>query len=78
VSNFYKFLYAAEEQLFSSEKQQPNFPIALLKLIANESIDLQIRFAAALFFKNYVKRNWFEVIIQSELITCVSTVDLIK
>ncbi|CAG8538941.1 11296_t:CDS:10 [Paraglomus occultum] len=50
----------AEDQLFSAEKQQPNFSIALLKLVANENIGLEIRFAAALFFKNYIKRNWLE------------------
>ncbi|KAF7731911.1 importin-alpha export receptor [Apophysomyces ossiformis] len=47
----------AEQQLSAVEVQQ-GFPILLLKLISDENIDQTLRFAGALFFKNYVRRHW--------------------
>lgn len=38
-----------------------NYPLLLLHLIEKAEIDLTIRTAAAVAFKNYVKRNWDEV-----------------
>ncbi|KAG0191747.1 importin-alpha export receptor [Apophysomyces sp. BC1034] len=47
----------AEQQLAAVEIQQ-GFPLLLLKLISDENVDQTLRFAGALFFKNYVKRHW--------------------
>ncbi|EGF77368.1 hypothetical protein BATDEDRAFT_36049 [Batrachochytrium dendrobatidis JAM81] len=48
---------AAEQQLISSE-QVPGFSILLLKLIDNTAVDISVRFAAALYFKNFTKKEW--------------------
>ncbi|KAK9704355.1 importin-alpha export receptor [Basidiobolus ranarum] len=47
----------AEQYLYSVEKN-PNFSLLLLTLVENPSADPSVRFAAALLFKNFVKRNW--------------------
>ncbi|CAH4023889.1 exportin-2 [Pieris brassicae] len=47
----------AEKFLESVEINQ-NYAILLLHLIDKESADLTIRIAAAITFKNYIKRNW--------------------
>lgn len=56
----------AESQLYSIEKQ-PNFPVVLLHLVGSEqlaSTDANVCFAAALLFKNLVKRLWPLVILE--------------
>ncbi|PSN33093.1 Exportin-2 [Blattella germanica] len=47
----------AEKFLESVEINQ-NYPILLLHLVDKEVIDLTIRVAGAVAFKNYIKRNW--------------------
>ncbi|CAM0141374.1 importin-alpha export receptor [Umbelopsis sp. WA50703] len=47
----------AEHSLAQVEVQR-NFPLLVIKLIGDQTADPTIRFAAALFFKNYVKRHW--------------------
>ncbi|XP_047035356.1 exportin-2 [Helicoverpa zea] len=47
----------AEKFLESVEVNQ-NYAILLLHLIDKETVDLTIRVAAAIAFKNYIKRNW--------------------
>jgi len=47
----------AEQSLAQVEVQQ-NFPLLVIKLVGDQSADPTLRFAAALFFKNYVKRHW--------------------
>ncbi|KAF9962476.1 importin-alpha export receptor [Mortierella alpina] len=49
--------HEAEQFLNNLEKSQ-NFGQLVLQLIATKSFDLQTRFSAALFFKNFVRRNW--------------------
>ncbi|GAB7366650.1 hypothetical protein MBLNU230_g8632t1 [Neophaeotheca triangularis] len=48
----------AESSLREAEASQPNFSLSLLQLVADESQPLSTRLAAALFFKNFIKRNW--------------------
>lgn len=48
----------AETSLRQAEETQPNFSVSLLQLVADESQPLSTRLAAALFFKNFIKRNW--------------------
>ncbi|CAJ0845070.1 14767_t:CDS:10 [Entrophospora sp. SA101] len=47
----------AEKQL-EVEEQRPNFSISLLQLVTNDTLEITVRTAAALLFKNYVKRKW--------------------
>ena len=51
------FMYIAEQFLQSVETNK-GYALLLLKLIAKEDVDLTIRVAAAIAFKNFVKRNW--------------------
>ncbi|KAF3328821.1 exportin-2 [Carex littledalei] len=48
---------AAESSLLSAATT-PGFPLALLKLSSIPSVDLQIRLASALHFKNLLKSRW--------------------
>lgn len=47
----------AERQLKSLENE-PGFSITLLHVIASSNLNISIRLAAALFFKNLMKRKW--------------------
>ncbi|KAJ8663506.1 hypothetical protein O0I10_000748 [Lichtheimia ornata] len=47
----------AERQLAEVEVQQ-GFPILLLKLINDNNVEMVLRFAGSLYFKNYIKRHW--------------------
>lgn len=40
---------------------QQGFPILLLKVISDDSVDQTVRMAGAVYFKNYVKRHWVRV-----------------
>jgi exportin-2 (importin alpha re-exporter) len=40
---------------------QQGFPLLLLKVISDEAVDQTIRVAGAVYFKNYIKRNWINV-----------------
>uniref|UniRef100_A0A069DXB6 Exportin-2 n=1 Tax=Panstrongylus megistus TaxID=65343 RepID=A0A069DXB6_9HEMI len=46
------------EKFLVSVEGNKNYPILLLQLINNEAIELTVRVAGAINFKNYVKRNW--------------------
>ncbi|KAJ1736097.1 importin-alpha export receptor [Coemansia sp. Benny D160-2] len=46
------------EGFLQSIEQTPRFVVPLLQLVNNEGTDGNIRFAAALYFKNFVKRRW--------------------
>ncbi|ORY03577.1 CAS/CSE protein [Clohesyomyces aquaticus] len=48
------------EKAIVSQEQQPGFSLALLQLVAAESFPLTTRLASALYFKNFVKRNWVD------------------
>ncbi|CAH2986728.1 unnamed protein product [Chilo suppressalis] len=47
----------AEKFLEGVEVNQ-NYPVLLLHLIDKDGVDMTIRVAAAIAFKNYIKRNW--------------------
>ncbi|KAF2097453.1 putative chromosome segregation protein Cse1 [Rhizodiscina lignyota] len=47
----------AEKALQESEKQ-PQFSVALLHIVASDSFPPNTRLASALFFKNFIRRNW--------------------
>ncbi|OLL26293.1 Importin alpha re-exporter [Neolecta irregularis DAH-3] len=46
------------EQALRSAECQSGFAISLLKLVASSNVDNSSRQAAALFFKNFIKRAW--------------------
>ncbi|KAI8071011.1 exportin-2-like protein [Gongronella butleri] len=46
------------EQSLSQLEMQPGFPQALVQLIGDDAVDPTLRFTGAVFFKNYIKRNW--------------------
>lgn len=48
----------AAETCLQSIEANPNYAILLLKLIDKKDVDTIIRVAAAVTFKNFVKRNW--------------------
>ncbi|GAB0098901.1 Exportin-2 [Sergentomyia squamirostris] len=47
------------EQFLESVEGNQNYPILLLHLIDKEDLNMTIRVAGSITFKNYVKRNWF-------------------
>ncbi|XP_023173424.2 exportin-2 [Drosophila hydei] len=46
------------EKLLESTELQQNYPVLLLNLIDKATMDMTIRVAGAIAFKNYIKRNW--------------------
>lgn len=48
----------AAELAIQREGHKPNFSLALLQIVASQSISSTIRLAGALYFKNHIKRNW--------------------
>lgn len=48
----------AAESSLKQEEEKPNFSLALLQIVDNESFPLNTRLASALFFKNFIKRSW--------------------
>ena len=57
LSGKYDVRKPAEEYLISLEGAQ-GFTMLLLQLAESEQVDLTVRLAAAINFKNVVKRNW--------------------
>ena len=56
-NQYYYVLFIAEKCLESSEGKQ-NYPLLLLNLVDKDGVDMTLRVAGAVTFKNYVKRNW--------------------
>lgn len=50
-----------EKSLLAMEKCQ-NFSLLVLEIIADESIAEPTRFSAAIYFKNFMKKRWPQVI----------------
>lgn len=46
------------ESALRQEESNPSFAISLLQITASESYPYNTRLASALFFKNFIKRNW--------------------
>lgn len=48
----------AAEQSLKQEETKPGFSLALLQIVATTSFPQNTRLASALFFKNFIRRNW--------------------
>ncbi|EME85352.1 uncharacterized protein MYCFIDRAFT_72444 [Pseudocercospora fijiensis CIRAD86] len=48
------------EQSLKAEETKPGFSLALLQIVAADTFPQQTRLASALFFKNFVRRNWVD------------------
>ena len=46
------------EASLKQEEEKPGFSLALLQIVTDESFPQQTRLASALFFKNFIRRNW--------------------
>ncbi|KAL2354309.1 putative chromosome segregation protein Cse1 [Cryomyces antarcticus] len=46
------------EAAIKQEETKPGFSVALLRIVATDSYPGTTRLASALFFKNFIKRNW--------------------
>lgn len=51
-------VFVPAEKFLEGVEVNQNYPILLLHLIDKDGIDMTIRVAAAIAFKNYIKRNW--------------------
>ncbi|GAB7353432.1 hypothetical protein MBLNU459_g3901t1 [Dothideomycetes sp. NU459] len=51
-------LLDATETAIRQEESKPGFSLALLQIVASASYPNTTRLASALFFKNFIKRNW--------------------
>ena len=50
--------YILAEKFLESVEGSPNYTVVLLTLVKEETVDMILRVAAAITFKNTVKRNW--------------------
>lgn len=50
-------VFAAEQGL-KIEEGKPGFSLSLLQIVNTDSFPQATRLASALFFKNFVRRNW--------------------
>ncbi|KAF2128898.1 Cse1-domain-containing protein [Dothidotthia symphoricarpi CBS 119687] len=48
------------EKAITEEQTKPNFSLSLLHIVASDSFPATIRLSSALYFKNFVKRNWVD------------------
>jgi exportin-2 (importin alpha re-exporter) len=48
------------EAAIQQEQPKPNFSLSLLHIVASDSSPQNTRLAAALYFKNFIKRNWVD------------------
>jgi len=46
------------EAAIKQEETKPGFSLTLLQIVASDSYEPTTRLASALFFKNFIKRNW--------------------
>lgn len=46
------------ERVISQEEKKPGFSVSLLQIVAAEKYGGVARLASALYFKNFIKRNW--------------------
>lgn len=57
LSDKYEVRKPAEDYLLSVEAT-PNYAMLLLQLTDSDQVEMHIRLAASINFKNFVKRNW--------------------
>jgi exportin-2 (importin alpha re-exporter) len=50
--------FGAAEKTLRSIETQPGFALQLLQLVASDGIPMNTRLAGALYFKNFIGRNW--------------------
>ena len=50
--------HSLAELAIRQEEKKPNFSLSLLQIVATEIYGGTTRLASALYFKNYIKRNW--------------------
>ena len=53
------------EQALKAQESTPGFSLALLQIVNTDSFPQATRLAAALFFKNFVRRNWVVRVVQT-------------
>lgn len=60
VAHFIQFsrIYISAEKFLESVEVNQNYPLLLLHLVDKSEVNITIRIAGAVAFKNYVKRNW--------------------
>lgn len=51
-------LMIVAERVISLEEKKPGFSVSLLQIVAAEKYGGIARLAGALYFKNFIKRNW--------------------
>ena len=49
------------EQAIQQAEKQPQYALHVLQLVESAQLTMPVRTAAAIAFKNYVKRNWSPV-----------------
>lgn len=50
--------FITAEQTLKAQETNPGFSLALLQIVNTGSFPQATRLAAALFFKNFIRRNW--------------------
>ena len=74
-------LFIIAEKFLQSNEAKENYNVLLLQLVAEASTDGLIRIAAAISFKNSVKRNWrivsFDVSFLKKLLYTMFLVNLL-
>ena len=74
-------LFIIAEKFLQSNEAKENYNVLLLQLVAESSTDGLIRIAAAISFKNSVKRNWrivsFDVSFLKKLLYTMFPVNLL-
>lgn len=50
--------FSSAEQTLKAQETNPGFSLALLQIVNTDSFPQATRLAAALFFKNFIRRNW--------------------
>ena len=63
---------AAEASLASAQRQ-PQCLVSVLGLLTQEQVPLQVRQAAAVFFKNVVRRHWEPEVTRTRTLTLTPT-----
>lgn len=74
LSDKYEIRKPAEDYLMSVEGT-PNYAMLLLQLTDSEQVEMHIRLAASINFKNFVKRNWRIVEEKPNKVRLISVLD---
>lgn len=55
---FRPLMFHTAEAAIGEAEKKPGFSVSLLQIVATEGYGAISRLASALYFKNYIKRNW--------------------